>query len=186
MVIREKALVAQMKEAYKGGGYTVAAMHSGKTVILCNHWAAQIDDAEVPREALSLICLHMGFLPEDGDAFTVCKGKKEPIVTRERYANAVEKFDALEALLDKNPEDIEKTVLTYCGYSVWQSSADGHVHLVNPTYEQILYKIEGVRLAGNALYAADPLSKVFIACVDNKGSELVMEHLSKKLWKTVM
>lgn len=186
MVIREKALVAEMKEAYKGGGYTVAAMNNGKTIILCDDWAVEIDDAEVPREALSLLCLHMGFLPEDGDAFTVYKGKKEPIVQRERYADTVEKFEILENEQVTAGSGIQKTVLTYNGYNVWQSTADDHVHLIDPAHEHILYKIDGVKMAGNSLYAEDPVSKVYITCDDCMGTELVLGHLSKRIWMTVI
>lgn len=186
MVIREKALVAEMKESYKGGGYTVAAMHNGKTIILCDDWAVQIDDAEVPREALSLMCLHMGFLPEDGDAFTVYKGDKQPIVQRELYENTVHEFEAMERMQEDGPSSILKTVLTYNGYSVWQRTADNHVHLVDRDYESILYKIDSVMMVGNALYAGDAVSKVYIVCDDGMGSPAQLEHMGKTRWTTVI
>ena len=55
MVIKEKELARLMKDAYRGGGYTVAVRGNGKTVICANAWAVEIDDASLPREALSMI-----------------------------------------------------------------------------------------------------------------------------------
>ena len=45
MVIKEKELARLMKDAYRGGGYTVAVRGNGKTVICANAWAVEIDDA---------------------------------------------------------------------------------------------------------------------------------------------
>lgn len=45
MVIKEKELARLMKDAYRGGGYTVAVRGNGKTVIYANAWAVEIDDA---------------------------------------------------------------------------------------------------------------------------------------------
>lgn len=73
MVIKEKELARLMKDAYRGGGYTVAVRGNGKTVICTNAWAVEIDDASLPREALSMMALHMGFLPEPDEAFTIYK-----------------------------------------------------------------------------------------------------------------
>lgn len=85
MVIREKALVREMKEAYKRGGYTVLVRPNGRTVICSPYWSVEIDNHEVPREALSLMALHMGFLPESGDAYKIYKGDKTPAVQEEVF-----------------------------------------------------------------------------------------------------
>lgn len=123
MVIKEKELARLMKDAYRGGGYTVAVRGNGKTVICTNAWAVEIDDASLPREALSMMALHMGFLPEPDEAFTIYKGNKEPTVQTKDFDVAVQCITQLDALLkeaEARKARVRKTVLTYNGYSIWQ------------------------------------------------------------------
>ena len=65
MVIDEKALVRELKEAYKGWGYTVMVTDHDKWVFRsADNWVVMIDGQDnVPNEVLALIVLHMGHLP---------------------------------------------------------------------------------------------------------------------------
>lgn len=101
MVIKEKELARLMKDAYRGGGYTVAVRGNGKTVICTNAWAVEVDNASLPREALSMMALHMGFLPEPDEAFTIYKGNKEPTVQTKDFNVAVQCITQLDALLEE-------------------------------------------------------------------------------------
>lgn len=141
MVIKEKELARLMKDAYRGGGYTVAVRGNGKTVICTNAWAVEIDDASLPREALSMMALHMGFLPEPDEAFTIYKGNKEPTVQTKDFDVAVQCITQLDALLkeaEARKARVRKTVLTYNGYSIWQQG-NGNILLIDPAREQLLY-----------------------------------------------
>lgn len=66
MVVNDKALVREMKEAFKGWGYTVMVVSGDKWVIGSkDNWTVVIDGQNnVPNEVLALIVLHMGELPK--------------------------------------------------------------------------------------------------------------------------
>ena len=125
MVIKEKELARLMKDAYRGGGYTVAVRGNGKTVICTNAWAVEIDDASLPREALSMMALHMGFLPEPDEAFTIYKGNKEPTVQTKDFDVAVQCITQLDALLEKLAEEGKDAsfIALYYGEDVTEEAA---------------------------------------------------------------
>lgn len=77
MVIGENSLVREMKEAFKGGGYTIICRPGEATVIMCPYWAVEINDENLPREVLSLLALHMGYLPKEGEAYKIMKAGQE-------------------------------------------------------------------------------------------------------------
>lgn len=188
MVINGKALVREMKEAFKRNGYTVICDPRGTTVICCGFWAVEIDNADVPRQALSLMALHMGFLPEEGDAYKIIKGKDEPIVQTQIYESAVAPIRALdtEAVLDTTSASVmEKTILTYDGCNVWQNaSEDKSVLLVNPALEGIMARKRDsiVHRAGNALCLKGEVSKAYIMRVDCDKQKPQMDHLADIRW----
>lgn len=187
MVIREKALLSQMKEAYKGGGYTVIAMNNGKTAILCNAWAVEVDNANVPREALSLMALHMGFLPEEGEAYKILKGDKEPQVQKELFETAMSRVDYLEGLAEKAGKNlsavgVKKTMLTFDRMNVWQNTGDMSVVLIDPAFESILYKKEDVILADHALYKKGAMSCAWVFCETDDGHGDQLKHLGRMQW----
>ena len=170
MVIREKALARLMKDAYKGGGYTVAVRKNGKTAIITSSWAVEVDNACLPREAISMMALHMGFLPEPGDAFTIYKGSKEPEVQTKGECEAEQ-------------AQIRKTVLTYNGYNVWQQR-NGAILLIDPDREQLLYKKDNVLSVGTAFFACDAESRVYIIRQEEPQIS-VLKHLALVTWPTV-
>lgn len=187
MVIREKTLVSAMKAAYKRGGYTVLVRRTGKTVICYSTWAVEIDNHEVPREARSLMVLHMGFLPEPGDAYNVYKGDKEPVVQEEEFDMAAEWVDLLDAAYREREEKslpIKKTVLTYSGYNIWQEKDTRRIILIDPECERILYKIDPACMIQEALCVADAVSRVYILKAPQIAEDKML-HLAEKEWATV-
>ena len=184
MVIREKALIREMKEAYKKKGYTVAAQESGKTIICTEDWIVRVDDAEVPREALALMALHMGFLPEDGEAYVVQKGDKQPIVQEEDFEEAVAFFESIRLvrISQEKPKLAGKTPLIYGARNVWQMEEGQEILLVHPNYEHILYRRDEVQRVGEALYIGDDVSEVVVVCDNRYAPEDIREHLAKMKW----
>ena len=187
MVIREKALVREMKEAYKRGGYTVLVRSTGKTVICSPYWAVEIDNHEVPREALSLMALHMGFLPEPGDAYKIYKGDKTPAVQEEVFEVAAEWVNMLDEVYRMREERslaVKKTVLTYSGYNIWQEDKTRRILLIHPEYERILYKIDPACMIQEALCVADTVSRAYILTAPQIAEDKML-HLAEKEWATV-
>lgn len=187
MVVREKALVREMKEAYKRGGYTVLVRKNGRTVICCEYWAVEIDNHDMPREALSLMALHMGFLPEPGDAYKVYKGDKTPAVQEEVFEVAAEWVDVLDKafmLREEKPLAVKKTLLTYSGYNAWQQETTKNVLFIHPEYERILYKLDPAFMLQDALCVADAVSRVYIPKAPWFKEELT-DFLEQMKWATV-
>lgn len=166
MVIDEKALVRELKAAYKGGGYNVILRPGGRTVLCCAAWAVEIDNENLPREVLSVLALHMGYLPEEGEAYKIMKGAKEPTVQKMIFDTAMEPIRKLEgAVTDASisvPVTVKKTMLTFDGWNVWQKTGNNGILLVDPAYEMILRKLDEVIAVGDAIYKEGSISKAYI------------------------
>ena len=187
MVISEKALVREMKEAYKRGGYTVLVRPNGRTVICSPYWAAEVDNHDIPREALSLMALHMEFLPEEGDAYKIYKGDKTPAVQEEVFEVAsgwVDQLNERLQLREEEPLAVKKTVLTYNGYNIWQEDKTRRIVLLDPEYERILYKKETAHMIGEAICVADQVSRVYILRAEQIAEDKML-HLAQQEWATV-
>lgn len=186
MVINEKTLIREMKEAYKGGGYTVITSHKETTLILTHAWAVEINDENLPREVLSLLALHMGYLPEDGEAYKITKADKEPAVQKMIYETALLMVRKLELPLlhsDESPKvAVKKTLLTFDGCNVWQKTGNQGIVLIDPAYEGILRKKEDVVMAGDAICKKGEVSKVYIFRVEDAKWENQLHHLGQIQW----
>lgn len=116
MVVNDKALVSNMKDAYNGGGYTVLVRPRGSHAIHTACWAVDIDNAHVPREVLSLLALHMGLLPESGEAYKITKTKEGPNVQKVIYDVAEGPLRTLEAdTFEANLSELRKTNVIFDG-----------------------------------------------------------------------
>lgn len=96
MIVNEKGLVKAMKEAYRYGGYKVAAigMESNPYLMINNgFWAVEIELENMPRKALGLIAEHVGKIPAIGEAYQVKKGEVQTVI----YATAVSPIQDLDA-----------------------------------------------------------------------------------------
>lgn len=186
MVIREKSLVREIKEAYKGGGYTVICRDEETTVIMCTHWMVEINDENLPREVLSLLALHMGYLPKEGEAYKIMKADKEPTVQKMLFETAISTVHTLasrvaEAQLTTSV-GVKKTLLTFDGYNVWQKTGNNGIVLIDPEYESILRKKDDVIMAGDAIYKEGEVSKVYVMRVNDTAHENQLNHLGQIPW----
>lgn len=177
MVINDKALVREMKEAYKGGGYNVIIRPgSCRVVISCFSWTVEIDGENLPREALSVLALHMGCLPEEGEAYKIMKGAKEPTVQKMIFETAMEPVRRMEKAVaearEAVPVAVKKTLLTFDGWNVWQKTGNNGIVLVDPAYESMLRKLDEVIAAGDAIYKEGTISKAYIM----RGTEGMYEN----------
>ena len=186
MVINDKALVREMKRAYKGGGYNVIIRPGGRTVINCFSWAVEIENENLPREVLSVLALHMGCLPEEGETYKIMKGAKEPTVQKMIFDTAMEPVRRLEqAVADATeavPVAVKKTMLTFDGWNVWQKTGNNGILLVDPAYEMMLRKLEDVIAAGDAIYKEGAISKAYIMRGKAEMYENQLNYLGQIPW----
>lgn len=186
MVINEKALVKEMKEAYKGWGYTVMVLPGGEWVFMTKAWAAEIDaQTNVPNEALSLIVLHMEYLPERETAYRIYKDESGPVIQQEVFSVAEATYTALceqRRETDAKPLYCWQTKLRLGACRVWQRPSDLEILLIDPTYERIIESKKNIRVVGDAIYAEGQISCVYVMRVQNAGEQAHIEHLSQMQW----
>lgn len=186
MVINEKALVRQMKEAYKTYGYTVAV--DGDMVYLTNgFWLAGMDVDQVPSEIMGMFGEHIRDIPGRGDAYKVTKGKDGPIVqTRilEEALGVVRQLAARrgDAFSDDTHIQMRKTNLTYDGYQVWQSETDKEVFLIDPRYAVMIDKKLKAFRVGEGIYAEDEESVMWVLRVSDETDKVYIWHLQEISW----
>jgi len=186
VVINEKALLREMKEVFKGGGYTVICRPAETTVIMCPSWAVEINDENLPREVLSLLALHMGYLPKAGEAYKIMKADKEPTVQKMLFDTAISPIRTMEVRVaeaqDTIPVAVKKTLLTFDGCNVWQKTGNNGIVLIDPEYESILRKKDDVIMAGDAIYKEGEVSKVYVFRVMDARWENQLNHLGQIPW----
>lgn len=184
MVVNDKALVAQMKNAYKVQGYTVA-VKDGQMMINSGFWLVQIDMSNVPNEVLALVALHMRLIPEEDTAYKVVKGDDGPFVQSKLIADAM---GGLEQMLEAIEEDglyhgMKKSSLRFDGNSVWQTTVGNDIYLIDPRYEVLISGDADVSMVGNGIYAEGNTSKVWVLRVVVSGSDAdKVKHLEKYRW----
>ena len=183
MVINEKALVKEMKEAYKGWGYTVIVRPGDKWVFKTDSWAVQIDgQGNVPNEVLALIVLHMGELPKKESACRIYKADTGPAIQKEVFAVANEAIEKLEALA-RNSEQagIQRTKLMFGAYRVWQKEEDLAIFLMDPNDTRIVDSKEIVAV-GDGIYAEGDISWAFALRRIDAAEKAYVDHLSQMQW----
>lgn len=184
MVVNDKALAKQMKEAYKLQGYTVA-VQDDLMMINSGYWLVQIDMENVPNEILSLIALHMRLIPEDGTAYKVVKGDDGPFVQSKLISDAL---GGLEQMLKALEEDgtyhgMKKSSLRFDGNSVWQTTVGNTIYLIDPRYEVLISSDAKVSMVGNGIYAEGATSKAWVLRVAVDGSDAdKVQHLAEYRW----
>lgn len=189
MVVNDKALVREMKEAYKGWGYTVMVMDGDRWVIQSlNGWAVEIEGQDnVPNEALALIVLHMGYLPKPERCYRIYKGDKCTCVQKEVFAVAVQNwksFDRVREETDEAPVEVRRTALVYGHRRVWQKTGDKQVLLIDPRFEGLMdIGAESmVRAVGENIYLEGEISCVYISRARGGANEELLEHLAQVKW----
>lgn len=182
MVIDEKALVSLMKRDYRAGAYRVAAPGPESLVIQGFGWVVRLEGDNVPREVLSLIVRHMGFLPAEQTAWRILKGKKEPIVQEEMLAIALETAQVAELKEQVRVRTVKKTGLSFEGWNVWQCTDNMKILLMEPGREGLLDSFDGVYAAGEGMYKEGLASRVYIWAERDENHPEQLKHLADMQW----
>ena len=186
MVVHEKALVRQLKEGYKGWGYTVIVRPGDQWVFKTAAWVVTIDgQRNVPNEVLSLIVLHMGCLPQAQSCHRIYKTKNGPAIQKEVFAVAEMEIRELEALReDPNLPDVsvQRTKLQLGSCRVWQRREDLGILMIDPEFEQLLESKKDIRAVGSAICAEGEISCVYIMKVVNGAAKAHIDHLAQMQW----
>ena len=189
MVINEKALVREMKQAYRYNGYTVMVMPSDRWVIKSKgEWAVVIQGQDnVPNEVLALIVLHMGKLPKPESSCVIYKGEKCSVIQKEVYATAAADFAVMEnerLQTEDEPVELRRTGLVYGRRRVWQQTGDLRIRLINPAYESLMDQdgTKMVRNVGDRICLEGEISCVYIYHAAGGASEALVEHLAQVKW----
>lgn len=189
MVINEKALVRQLKEAYKTYGYTVMVDEDLRVYLTNGFWLAEIDIDQVPSEVMGMFGEHIRAIPRPGDAYKVTKDKDGPIVQKrilEEAMGAVRQMytERGEAFKDIPPVVMKKTNLTYDGCRVWQAANVRDIYLIDPRYAAMLANTKDVYKVGGGIYAEDDDSKLWILRASKDSDKNYLEHMEKISWVT--
>ena len=186
MVVDDKALVREMKEAFKGWGYTVMLTSNDRWVIGSrDNWTVAIDGQNnVPNEVLALIVLHMGELPKQQQCYRIYKAEKSICIQKEVYRVAFEDFENMEDSRPLNDEVVRKTALVYGRRRVWQQIEDKKVLLINPRFEDLMEigADSVVCTVGQQIHLKGEISCVYISRVRGGANEELLEHLAKVSW----
>lgn len=189
MVVYEKALVRQMKDAYKNQGYTVA-VQDDRMMIANGFWLADVDVDNVTSEVLSLMALHLRTIPDDDRAYKVVKGDDGPYVQSKLTEDALAPMEQLDReLSEAKREDtycrMKKTALRLDGCSLWQGVTEHDMFLIDPRHEVLIESNAEVYRVGNGLYAEGNSSRLWVLRVAADGANLAaITHLEKWRWVT--
>ena len=161
MVINEKALLSQMKEAYKNGGYTVAVV--GDYMMFTNGtWVAVIERDNVPSELLGLLAQHIRDIPGEGQAYTVTKTKGDTIAQTRIITEAIQPWTQLARRKEEGAGD--------------------SLYMIDPRYAALFANgLEQVRL-GNGIFAEGEISQLWVLRNVEGALEDPLEYLQKFRW----
>lgn len=189
MIVNEKALVRQMKDAYKNQGYTVA-VRDDRMMITSGYWIVDIDMDDVPSEVLALIALHVRVIPDNDRAYKVVKGDDGPYVQSKLTTEAMAGLEQLDRELSDALQDgtyctMKKTAIRMDGCSLWQGTTEKEIFLTDPRYEVLIESGAEVHRVGNGLYAEGNCSRLWVLRVAADGADLAaVRHLEAWRWVT--
>lgn len=182
MVINEKALLAQMKEAYKGGGYTVAVV--GDYMMFTNGiWVAIIERDNVPSELLGLLAQHIRDIPDAGQAYTVMKTRGDTIAQTRIINEAIQPWTHMTQRKQEGAGGkMKRTSLTLQGMLLWQEVDGDSLYMIDPRYAALFRPgMEQVRL-GNGIYAEGEISQLWVLRNVEGALEDPLEYLRQFRW----
>lgn len=183
MVINEKALVKQMKEAYKTYGYTVAVV--GERMMLTNgFWLASIDVDNVPAGLLGMLAEHIRDVPKEGQAYKVIKDENGAYVQHRIIEEAVAPLVRM-AKEKENAgymKQMRRTNLTLGGMQLWQEPESAVMYMIDPRYAALIEDHnEAVRLGGG-IYAEGEIRELWVLrFADNERADK-LSHLEQIQW----
>ena len=189
MVINDKVLVRELKEAYKGWGYTVTVTPHDEWVFRsADAWLVEIDGQDnVPNEVLALIVLHMGHLPKENSCHRIYKSDKTTAIQKEVYEVAYEtwnSFRKMRADTDECPVEVRRTSLVYGRRRVWQERESSQIMLIDPRFEGLMeVGAESlIRTVGENICLEGEISEVYISKARGGAPEDMLEHLAQYKW----
>lgn len=183
MVINDKALLSRLKEAYKEGGYTVAAVDE-KMMLTNGHWLAIIDRDNVPSEVLALLALHIRDIPAPGDAYKVIKTKEgafaQAMVTTEAVSGWARMVERIRT--DGTGNQMKRAGLTLGGMLLYQEVGGEALYMIDPRDAVLIVnRVNPVRL-GNGIYALGETSELWVLRYVEGALEDPLEHLKQYRW----
>lgn len=183
MVINEKALVRQMKEAYKTYGYTVAVV--GERMMLTNgFWLASIDVDNVPAALLGMLAEHIRDVPKEGSAYKVIKDKDGAYVQHRMIEDAIAPL----VRMAKEKEEsgylkmMRRTTLTIAGLQLWQSPESSVIYMIDPRYAVLFEDHNQVVRLGGGIYAEGEISELWVLRFTEGELEDKISHLEQIQW----
>lgn len=184
MVVNEKALIREMKNAWKVDGYEIALRAEGgieEMVLNTSTWTVVIRKDKLPRKVIGLIAEHLGEIPGPGDAWLV---KKKETQT-EIYQQVIGVLDDYHTM-EKGLRIIRRTSLSMGGSPLWQTATDQKVIRVNPDLEDLMeWGTYIVRLSGDEHMIIDDMeSRCYIRCAGSRDTKEIerLNHLAKVQW----
>lgn len=183
MVINEKALLSQMKEAYKGSGYTVAAV--GEQMMLTNgYWLAIIDRDNVPGEVLGLLALHIRDIPAPGDAYRVTKTKGGAMAQKMVTTEAIASWERMNGLLQETGTGnlMKRTSMTLSGLLLYQECGGDALYMMDPRYAVLFKAHQNPVKLGNGIYSLGETSQLWVLRYVDGALDDPLEHLKQYRW----
>ena len=183
MVINEKALVRQMKEAYKTYGYTVAVV--GERMMLTNgFWLASIDVDNVPAGLLGMLAEHIRDVPKDGQAYKVIKDKDGAYVQHRIIEEAIAPLVrmAKEKEAAGYMKQMRRTTLTLAGMQLWQAPESSVIYMIDPRYAALFDDHNEVVRLGGGIYAEGEISELLVLRFVDHEVEDKISHLEQIQW----
>ncbi len=184
MAINEKALVAQMKEAYsKQGGYTVAAVDE-QMMLTNGHWLAIIDRDNVPSEVLRLLALHIRDIPAPDDAYKVTKTKDGAFAQKMVLTEAVSGWEHMQKQLQITGTGnlMKRTSLTLGGMLLYQECGGDALYMIDPRYAVMFGNRQNPVKLGNGIYSLGETSQLWVLRYVEGTLEDPLEYLQKFRW----
>lgn len=189
LVVNDKVLVRELKEAYKGWGYSVMVIDNDQWVFRsADNWVVMIEGQDnVPNEVLTLIVLHMGHLPKEDTCHRIYKGEKCSVIQKEAYAVAEETWRSWQKMrmeTDDCPVEIRRTPLVYGRRRVWQERESKSILLMNPRFEGLMHTggDSMIRKVGENICLEGEISEVYISRARGGASEDLLDHLAQVSW----
>ncbi len=182
MILSEKGLIKQMKEAYKAGGYDFV-MDSQQIIVAAPTWLIRCSTRMFPKEALGLVVQHIGALP-DHPCYHVSKAAVQTAM--ESVVRST--LEGMENLTPETGDALKKTCITWKGTEVWQRCKDLAIVRMDPALTDLVasMKIDAAVCSTEGIYVGfyGEASAVWLTgCKNVKDDDtLGMDYLSGYQW----
>lgn len=120
MIINERGLVRNIKQAYKRSGYTIIST-GDQVTLFTEDWYVRADWDKFPRKALAAIVECMGMLPATSDALAVMAGEEPQVVMPEVAGQDVASWETGEDEADT----VTMVPVLFQGYQLYQVDGGG-------------------------------------------------------------